>query len=40
MTFIVNHDGVVYSKDLGADTAALAPEIVAFDQTAGPADAD
>jgi hypothetical protein len=24
MTFIVNHDGVVYSKDLGPDTAKLA----------------
>jgi hypothetical protein len=22
MTFIVNHDGVVYEKDLGPDTAA------------------
>ena len=31
MTFIVNHDGVVFSKDLGADTAALAAKIVAFD---------
>ena len=24
MTFIVNHDGVVYQKDLGPNTAALA----------------
>jgi hypothetical protein len=24
MTFIVNHDGIVYQKDLGPDTAALA----------------
>ncbi|HEY7249309.1 MAG TPA: DUF2950 family protein, partial [Methylomirabilota bacterium] len=24
MTFIVNHDGVVYEKDLGPDTAAVA----------------
>jgi Protein of unknown function (DUF2950) len=31
MTFLVNHDGVVYSKDLGADTAKLALAIEAFD---------
>ena len=31
MTFIVNHDGVVFSKDLGADTAKLAAEIALFD---------
>lgn len=31
MTFIVNHDGVVYSKDLGADTAKLAMAIDAYD---------
>lgn len=31
MTFIVNHDGVVFSKDLGAETAKLAMEIDAFD---------
>jgi hypothetical protein len=30
-TFIVNHDDVVYEKDLGDDTATLANEIVAFD---------
>ena len=24
MTFIVNHDGVVYQKDLGRDTAKVA----------------
>jgi hypothetical protein len=24
MTFMVNHDGVVFSKDLGSDTAKLA----------------
>jgi hypothetical protein len=31
MTFIVNHDGVVYSKDLGAATAKAAAAIAAFD---------
>ena len=31
MSFIVNHDGVVYSKDLGADTAKAAGAIAAFD---------
>jgi hypothetical protein len=31
MTFMVNHDGVVYSKDLGAETAKLALAIDAFD---------
>lgn len=31
MTFIVNHDGVVFSKDLGADTAKLATEMTSFD---------
>ncbi|HET9475593.1 MAG TPA: DUF2950 domain-containing protein [Steroidobacteraceae bacterium] len=31
MTFMVNHDGVVYSKDLGADTAKLALAMEAFD---------
>ena len=31
MTFIVNHDGVVYSKDLGPDTAKLAAAMTAFD---------
>jgi len=31
MSFIVNHDGVVYSKDLGADTAKAASAIAAFD---------
>lgn len=35
MTFLVNHDGVVFQKDLGADTAAAAPKITKFnpDQT-------
>jgi hypothetical protein len=31
MTFIVNHDGVVYQKDLGADTAKQAAAITRFD---------
>jgi len=30
MTFIVNHDGVVYQKDLGPDTPALASGMKAF----------
>lgn len=31
MTFIVNHDGVVYQKDLGPNTAAVASKITRFD---------
>jgi hypothetical protein len=31
MTFIVNHDGVVFSKDLGPDTHKAAREILSFD---------
>jgi Protein of unknown function (DUF2950) len=31
VTFMVNHDGVVFSKDLGPDTAKLAPQIKVFD---------
>jgi hypothetical protein len=31
MTFIVNHDGVVFSKDLGPETAKLATEMKLFD---------
>jgi hypothetical protein len=30
MTFIVNHDGVVYQKDLGPNTAALAQSMTKF----------
>jgi hypothetical protein len=30
-TFSVNHEGVVYEKDLGPDTAKLAVAITAFD---------
>jgi hypothetical protein len=35
MTFIVNHDGVVYEKDLGPDTAKLARAITRFDPGPG-----
>ena len=31
MTFIVNQDGVVYQKDLGEDTAKVAPLLNAYD---------
>jgi len=31
MTFIVNHDGVVYQKNLGKDTARIAKAMKAFD---------
>jgi Protein of unknown function (DUF2950) len=31
MTFIINHDGVVYQKDLGDDTQATADSMAAFD---------
>lgn len=31
MTFIVNQDGVVYQKDLGPDTAAIAEKLMLFD---------
>jgi hypothetical protein len=31
MSFLVNQDGVVLQKDLGADTAAIAKSITAFD---------
>jgi len=35
MTFVVNHEGVVYEKDLGPKTPALAARMTAFnpDQT-------
>ena len=35
MTFIVNHDGVVYEKDLGPDTAAVAGKITRFNPDSG-----
>ncbi len=31
MTFMVNHDGVVYEKDLGKDTAKIAKAMTAYD---------
>jgi hypothetical protein len=31
MTFIVNHDGIVYQKDLGPDTTAVAQSMTKFD---------
>ena len=31
MTFIVNHDGVVYEKDLGKNTANIAHKMTGFD---------
>ena len=31
MTFLVNHDGVVYQKDLGPDTTAIAQSMTMFD---------
>jgi hypothetical protein len=30
-TFIVNHDGVVFEKDLGKDTGAIASKMTRFD---------
>src|SRR5512139_1410852 len=35
MTFIVNHNGVVYERDLGPNTTKLAPGIKAFDPGKG-----
>ena len=35
MTFIVNHDGVVYEKDLGPETAKAAAAIKRFDPSQG-----
>jgi hypothetical protein len=35
MTFIVNHNGMVYERDLGPNTAKLAPGITAFDPSKG-----
>ena len=34
MTFIVNQDGVVFQKDLGDDTAAVAAAMTSFDPDA------
>ena len=30
-SFLVNHEGVVYEKDLGPDSAAIATKMRAFD---------
>jgi len=35
MTFIVNHEGVVYQKDLGPQTAEIGPAISSFDPDPG-----
>jgi hypothetical protein len=35
MTFIVNHDGVVYQKDLGPSTAARAQQMKLFNPDSG-----
>ncbi|GAB3765146.1 DUF2950 domain-containing protein [Ramlibacter monticola] len=35
MTFIVNHDGVAYQKDLGPSTSAVASKMTRFDPVAG-----
>jgi hypothetical protein len=34
MSFIVNHDGVVYEKDLGKNTAAIASKMTTFNPDA------
>ena len=34
MTFIVNHDGVVYQKNLGRETAKAATAMASFDPDA------
>ena len=35
MTFIVNHDGAVFQKDLGPDTDRIAEAITAFNPDKG-----
>lgn len=35
MTFIVNHDGVIYEKDLGPDTETIAEKMKLFDPGSG-----
>ena len=35
MTFIVNHNGKVYEKDLGKDSAAIGAKMSTFDPGAG-----
>jgi hypothetical protein len=34
-TFIVNHNGKIYEKDLGSATTSVAPKVSAFDPGAG-----
>jgi len=34
MTFLVNHDGVVYQKNLGKQTAAIASRMTRFNPDA------
>jgi hypothetical protein len=34
MSFMVNHDGVVYEKDLGKNTAAIASKMTTFNPDA------
>jgi hypothetical protein len=31
MTFVVNQDGVVFEKDLGSETGAIAGKLTAYD---------
>jgi hypothetical protein len=40
MTFIVNQNGVVYEKDLGADTSKIAAEMTEFNPDKGWSNAD
>ena len=35
MTFIVSHNGKVYEKDLGKDSAAIGAKMTTFDPGAG-----
>jgi hypothetical protein len=35
MTFIVNHNGKVYQKDLGKNTAGIGAKMTSFDPGAG-----
>jgi hypothetical protein len=35
MSFMMNHDGVVYQKDLGPKTASVAAKITRFDPSDG-----
>jgi hypothetical protein len=35
MTFIVNHNGVIYQRDLGAQTAKVAGSMNSFDPSKG-----